>query len=69
MSLFAIGKDYSAVLCAITSPWSGRQVGGQITRLKLVKRQMYGVAKLDLLEAGLGRRSLISCTKTASEPI
>ncbi len=46
-------KDYGAVLSAITLPWSSGQVEGQITRLKLVKRQMYGRAKLDLLEARL----------------
>ena len=48
-----IGKDRGAVLSAINSPWSSGQVEGQITRLKLVKRQMYGRAKLDLLEARL----------------
>lgn len=30
---------------------NGRQTEGQITRLKLIKRQMYGRTKLDLLEA------------------
>ena len=48
-----IGNDRSAVLSAITSSWSSSQVEGQITRLKLVKRQMYGRGKLDLLEARL----------------
>ncbi len=48
-----IGRDQAAVLAAITSPWSSGQVEGQITKLKLVKRQMYGRAKLDLLEARL----------------
>ena len=38
---------------AITEPWSNGQTIGQITRLKLVKRQMYGRAKLDLLAARL----------------
>ena len=38
---------------AIVSPWSNGQTKGQITKLKLVKRQMYGRAKLDLLEARL----------------
>lgn len=36
---------------AIVSPWSNGQTEGQITRLKLIKRQMYGRAKLDLLQA------------------
>lgn len=35
------------------SPWSNGQTEVQITKLKLVKRQMYGRAKLDLLEARL----------------
>jgi transposase len=48
-----IGKDEAAVAAAIAEPWSNGQVEGQITKLKLVKRQMYGRAKLDLLEARL----------------
>jgi transposase len=44
-------KDKAAVSAAITSPWSNGQTEGQITKLKLVKRQMYGRAKLDLLQA------------------
>ena len=44
-------KDKAAVSAAITSPWSNGQTGGQITKLKLVKRQMYGRGKLDLLQA------------------
>ncbi|MEE3627388.1 hypothetical protein UCD39_25980 [Nitrospirillum sp. BR 11752] len=31
--------------------WSNGQTEGQITKLKLVKRQMYGRGKLDLLQA------------------
>ena len=48
-----IVKDGAAVRAAIASPWSNGQTEGQITKLKLVKRQMYGRAKLDLLEARL----------------
>jgi transposase len=44
-------KDKAAVSAAISSPWSNGQTEGQITKLKLVKRQMYGRGKLDLLEA------------------
>jgi len=44
-------KDKAAVAAAITSPWSNGQTEGQITKLKLVKRQMYGRGKLDLLQA------------------
>ena len=46
-------KDEAAVRAAITSPWSNGQTEGQITRLKLVRRQMYGRGKLDLLQARL----------------
>jgi transposase len=44
-------RDRAAVQNAITSVWSNGQTEGQITKLKLIKRQMYGRRKLDLLEA------------------
>jgi transposase len=52
---FATGimKDKAAVSAAIIEPWSNGQTEGQITKLKLVKRQMYGRAKIDLLQARL----------------
>jgi transposase len=55
MASFAAGiaADRAAVLAAITEPWSNGQTEGQVTRLKLVKRQMYGRAKVDLLRARL----------------
>ncbi len=48
-----IATDKNAVLAALTHPWSNGQTEGQNTKLKLVKRQMYGRAKLDLLRARL----------------
>ena len=48
-----VEKDLDAVRNAIISPWSNGQTEGQITRLKLIKRQMYGRAKIDLLQARL----------------
>ncbi len=42
-------RDEKAVRAAVTLPWSNGQVEGQIHRLKLVKRQMYGRAKFNLL--------------------
>ena len=48
-----VEKDLDAVRNAIISKWSNGQTEGQITRLKLIKRQMYGRAKLDLLQARL----------------
>jgi transposase len=41
---------------ALTSPWSSGQSEGQITRLKLLKRQTYGRASFDLLR----RRTLLA---------
>lgn len=53
LSSFAKGiiADRDAVQAAIIQPWSNGQTEGQITKLKLVKRQMYGRANIDLLEA------------------
>ncbi|MCC7292441.1 MAG: ISL3 family transposase [Phycisphaerales bacterium] len=39
-----VKSDYAAVRAALTLPWSNGQVEGQINRLKLIKRQMYGRA-------------------------
>jgi transposase len=48
---FALGlyKEYGAMRAALSEPWSTGQVEGQITRLKYLKRQMYGRANIDLL--------------------
>ncbi len=34
---------------AVAEPWSNGPVEGQINRIKLIKRQMFGRAKFDLL--------------------
>ena len=54
---FAAGlrQDEQAVRAALLLPWSSGQVEGQVTRLKLIKRQGYGRAGLDLLRARLIR--------------
>lgn len=41
--------DYEAVKAGVTLPWSTGPVEGQINRLKMLKRQMYGRANIDLL--------------------
>jgi len=43
-------KDQAAVEAALEHPWSNGQLEGQINRLKMLKRQMYGRASLKLLE-------------------
>jgi transposase len=45
-----IRDDYDAVKAGITLPWSNGPVEGHINRLKMLKRQMFGRAKLDLLQ-------------------
>jgi transposase len=51
MENFALGieKDKAAVAAALTHEWSNGQVEGQVNRLKLRKRQLYGRASFDLL--------------------
>ncbi len=51
MRRFAAGlqTDYKAVQAALCQPWSNGQTEGQVNRLKLLKRQMYGRANFDLL--------------------
>jgi len=44
-----LGHDEAAVRAGLSLPWSQGQTEGQITRLKLIKRQGYGRAKFDLL--------------------
>src|SRR5215813_7850149 len=51
MQRFATGlrDDYKAVKAGVTLPWSTSPVEGHINRLKMLKRQMFGRARLDLL--------------------
>lgn len=48
---FATGlrKDWDAVTAGLTLPWSSGAVEGAVNRIKMLKRQMYGRANLDLL--------------------
>jgi transposase len=52
-SSFANGltSDLQAVRAALEYEWSNGQTEGQVHRLKLIKRAMYGRGKLDLLRA------------------
>jgi transposase len=51
METFAAGleQDGAAIRAALTTSWSSGQAEGQITRLKMLKRQTYGRAHFDLL--------------------
>ena len=44
-----LSEDYEAVKAGVTLPWSTGPVEGHINRLKMLKRQMFGRARLDLL--------------------
>jgi transposase len=47
----ALLRDLDAVRSALTMSWSNGQTEGQISRLKTLKRAMYGRAGADLLRA------------------
>ncbi|QQP93326.1 ISL3 family transposase (plasmid) [Skermanella sp. TT6] len=51
LTSFATGlrRDEDALRAALTEPWSNGQVEGQVNRLKVIKREMYGRAGFDLL--------------------
>ena len=57
MQRFAPGlyADYAAVKAEGTLPWSTRPVEGHSKRLKILQRQMFGQARLDLLSRRFGR--------------
>jgi transposase len=44
-----VREDYAAVKAGVTLAWSQGPIEGQINRLKMLKRQMFGRARLDLL--------------------
>jgi len=51
LQTFAKGlrEEFAALEAALRLPWSTGPVEGQITRLKLIKRQAYGRAGIDTL--------------------
>lgn len=70
MKNFAVGlkRDYQAVKMALSQPWSNGQVEGQVNRLKLIKRQMQGRAKLDLLKQRVVHKSIARALMTSAAP-
>lgn len=59
-----VERDYDAVVAAVEWHWSNGQVEGQIHRLKLLKRQMYGRSGFELLR----RRVLPFRTDVSQRP-
>ena len=51
LKAFAIklSQDKEAVLAAMVLPYSQGQTEGQVNKLKLIKRSMYGRGKFDML--------------------
>ena len=47
----SLRQDEAAVRAGVTVEWSNGQVEGQVNRLKVIKRTMYGRARFDLLKA------------------
>jgi transposase len=52
-----LAQEYASIRAALSEPWSSGQVEGQVTRLKRIKRQMYGRATFDLLKQRVLQRT------------
>ena len=52
-----VQKDKDAVFAGLTLPWSNGPLEGNVNRLKLIKRSMYGRAEFDLLKLRVLHRS------------
>jgi transposase len=63
----ALRRDLNAVKLAVTTPWNNGPLEGQINRLKVIKRQMYGRAGFELLKARVlpWKPSNPACTESA----
>jgi transposase len=59
-------EDYAAVKAGVTLPWSTGPVEGHINRLKMLKRQMFGRARLDLLSRRFVRAP--ACGQERAQP-
>ena len=51
-------QDAAAITAAMTEPWSNGQVEGQVGRLKMIKRQMFGRSGMALLRARVLHKGL-----------
>ncbi len=48
-----VAADRAAIIAALGEPWSNGQTEGRITKLKRLRRQMYGRGSTDLLRSRL----------------
>jgi hypothetical protein len=62
-----ISGDPAAVTAALTETWSTGETEGNVTRLKLLRRQLYS-RRLDLLPRTIDRSHMISASCTEIEP-
>ena len=53
----SLRQDQAAVQAALDYAWSSGRVEGQVTKIKLVKRQMSGRGSIDLLKRRVMRAS------------
>ena len=64
-----VAADRTAICAAIVEPWSNGPTEGQITKLKLVKSQMYGPSKPRLAQGPPAPRPIEMCIESDSEPL
>ncbi len=47
----SLRRDFDAISAALVLPWTTSPVEGQVSRIKMLKRTMYGRAGFELLRA------------------
>ena len=64
---FATGlaKDWDAVLQGLTTRWNSGPAEGRVNHIKMIKRQMFGRAKLPLLR----KRVLLTAARSSTQPV
>lgn len=63
-----VQHDKDAILAGLTLPWSTGPLEGNVNRLKLLKRSMYGRAELDLLKLRVLHHSKKSQDRKKKKP-
>src|SRR5205823_4415727 len=64
-----IRNDQQAVINGLTLPWSSGKVEGTASKIKMIKRQMYGRAGFGLPQTRHLAPSVTGITKFAEEPV